>query len=220
MTEDGPTAEWTSERTLRLALTVRARDHPARVTDLAARLRTRLGDRLDDAVPGMRTLTLFVDPLTADRAMIEDAALEEAGRTPWRTHTDAHTPEILFCPAPELAPDLGRLPADALARCCARDFRVALFGVAPGFAYLEGLPPELHRPRLDTPRPRIAPGSVAIADRYAAVYPSATPGGWNIIGRTNRVMFDPTRDPPALLRVGDAVRFVRITRDEFESTSA
>ncbi|HEV7906836.1 MAG TPA: 5-oxoprolinase subunit PxpB [Pseudonocardiaceae bacterium] len=87
------------------------------------------------------------------------------------------------------------------------EYTVAFCGFAPGFGYLVGLPEPLQQPRLDTPRTRVPAGSVAIAGEYTAAYPRATPGGWRLIGSTDVTLFDPRRDPPALLAPGDRVRF-------------
>ncbi len=89
-------------------------------------------------------------------------------------------------------------------------FTVAFCGFAPGFAYLRGLPPRLHLPRRDTPRTRVPAGSVAIADEYSAIYPTASPGGWHLIGSTDLELFDSRRSPPALLSPGTGVRFVAV----------
>jgi KipI family sensor histidine kinase inhibitor len=89
------------------------------------------------------------------------------------------------------------------------DYTVAFCGFAPGFGYLRGLPRELHMPRRPTPRTRIPAGSVAIASEFSAVYPSSSPGGWHIIGRTNLSLFDAASEPPAVLQPGTHVRFVR-----------
>ncbi len=88
------------------------------------------------------------------------------------------------------------------------DFRVLFLGFAPGFAYLGPLPRELVIPRRDTPRVRVPAGSVAIAGPYAAVYPLESPGGWHLLGRTDRRVWDPTRAPGGLLEPGSLVRFV------------
>jgi len=96
-----------------------------------------------------------------------------------------------------------------VARHQATEFLVAFGGFAPGFAYLTGLPPALAVPRLDTPRTRVPAGSVGLADVYCGIYPTASPGGWLLIGHTDAVLFDPERDPPALLTPGVRVRFVR-----------
>lgn len=97
---------------------------------------------------------------------------------------------------------------EVIARHSGRSYTVDLLGFVPGFAYLSELDSALQLPRRSQPRPRVPAGSVAIAGAQTAVYPLDTPGGWHIIGRTDRVMFDPLREPPALLRAGDTVRFV------------
>ncbi|GIJ33651.1 5-oxoprolinase subunit B family protein [Micromonospora sediminimaris] len=88
------------------------------------------------------------------------------------------------------------------------EFQVAFCGFAPGFGYLTGLPAELAVPRLPTPRQRVPAGSVALAGRYAGIYPTASPGGWLLVGRTEVTLFDVTADPPALLSPGTQVRLV------------
>jgi len=97
---------------------------------------------------------------------------------------------------------------EVVARHGAATYRCAFCGFAPGFAYLAGLDPALRLARRATPRTRVPAGSVAIADVYAAVYPSASPGGWHVIGRTDATMWDAERDPPALVVPGATVRFV------------
>ena len=89
------------------------------------------------------------------------------------------------------------------------NYTVSFVGFQPGFAYLEGLDARLHLPRRDRPRTRVPAGSVAIANGYSAVYPLESPGGWNLLGSTMLALFDPARDPFALLAPGDCVRFVR-----------
>jgi KipI family sensor histidine kinase inhibitor len=81
-------------------------------------------------------------------------------------------------------------------------------GFAPGFAYLAGLPGDLGVPRLESPRPRVAAGSVGLAGTWCGVYPTPSPGGWRLIGRTDAVLWDAGRDDPALLAPGTRVRFV------------
>ncbi|MFF5172465.1 allophanate hydrolase subunit 1 [Micromonospora sp. NPDC000089] len=86
------------------------------------------------------------------------------------------------------------------------EFRVAFCGFAPGFGYLTGLPPECAVPRLASPRPRVPAGAVALAGPYAGIYPTASPGGWLLVGRTDLVLFDVRADPPARLTPGTRVR--------------
>jgi KipI family sensor histidine kinase inhibitor len=86
-------------------------------------------------------------------------------------------------------------------------YEVAFCGFAPGFAYLRGLPAALHLPRRETPRTRVPAGSVAIAHEFSAVYPTETPGGWHLLGRSETVLFDAAVDPPSVLLPGMRVRF-------------
>jgi KipI family sensor histidine kinase inhibitor len=86
-------------------------------------------------------------------------------------------------------------------------YRVAFCGFSPGFAYLRGIDPRLHVPRRETPRFSVPAGSVGVAAGYSCVYPSASPGGWHVIGHTTHTLWDVDSDPPALLRPGRAVRF-------------
>ena len=106
-----------------------------------------------------------------------------------------------------VAEHLGQEEAEIIRRHCAPSYTVRAIGFSPGFPYLAGLPETLRTPRRATPRTQVPAGSVGIAGAQAGIYPQATPGGWNILGRTELRLFDPERRPPALLRVGDRVRF-------------
>ena len=108
----------------------------------------------------------------------------------------------------EVAALAGLSPDEVVARHAASAFVAAFGGFAPGFAYLVGLDPALHVPRLASPRTRVPAGSVAIADEWSAVYPRSSPGGWRLLGHTELELFDPRRDPPAVLAPGSRVRFV------------
>ncbi|MGH3738243.1 MAG: 5-oxoprolinase subunit PxpB, partial [Micromonosporaceae bacterium] len=112
-------------------------------------------------------------------------------------------------------PDLAEVAAlwgvpvdEVVARHVATEFEVAFCGFAPGFGYLTGLPERWRVPRRAEPRPKVPTGSVGLAGPYTGVYPSESPGGWQLIGRTDLVLFDPEREPPALLSPGTRVRFV------------
>ncbi|MGI5527044.1 5-oxoprolinase subunit PxpB [Streptomyces syringium] len=103
---------------------------------------------------------------------------------------------------------LWRVPEDEVPRIhSALEFRVAFCGFAPGFGYLTGLPERLRVPRRSTPRTAVPAGSVGLAGPYTGVYPRSSPGGWQLIGRTDAALWDPAREPAALLAPGTRVRF-------------
>jgi inhibitor of KinA len=141
-----------------------------------------------------------------------------------KTRRSARVVEIPVCYDLEFALDLDDLArhtglsmTEVVDLHSAAEYRVSCVGFTPGFPFLTGLPKELATPRRATPRKEIAAGSVGIGGAQTGVYPIGSPGGWNIIGRTPLRLFDPKRNPPALLQAGDRVRFRAITRDEFES---
>jgi KipI family sensor histidine kinase inhibitor len=99
-------------------------------------------------------------------------------------------------------------PAEVIRRHTAPVYRVGMMGFTPGFAYLLGLDHGLETPRLTNPRTHVPAGSVGIAGGQTGIYPLDSPGGWQLIGRTDLVLFDPSREAPFLLSPGDEVRFV------------
>ncbi|WP_240943058.1 5-oxoprolinase subunit PxpB [Planosporangium thailandense] len=103
---------------------------------------------------------------------------------------------------------LGR--TEIIRRHTTPEYVVAFCGFAPGFGYLTGVDPLLRLPRHSSPRTRVPAGSVAVAGEFTAVYPRESPGGWQLLGRTDLVMWDVERNPPALLAPGTRVRFVEV----------
>lgn len=161
-----------------------------------------------DIVPAARTVLLDgVAPGTADLIGGWDP-VAEAGSDDHAARVDIPTTfdgEDLRAVADHWGVDV----AAVVDRLTTTPLRVAFCGFAPGFAYLSGLPDEWAVPRLPAPRPRVPAGSVALAGRYAGIYPSASPGGWRLIGRTTTDLFDVRRDPPALLPPGTRVHLTR-----------
>lgn len=102
-------------------------------------------------------------------------------------------------------------PNDVVDLYCSVEYRVACIGFTPGFPYLIGLPSQLNTPRRETPRNVTPAGSIAIGGNQTGIYPFASPGGWNVIGRASLQLFNPNNDPPVALRAGDRVRFRRST---------
>jgi KipI family sensor histidine kinase inhibitor len=184
------------------------------------------GEGLLDRIPGARTLFCEFDPLrisheTITRAIESAAPASEAAEGPApRLH---RIPVRYGEEAGEAGADLRALasaaamdPARFVSLHASAEYRVAFLGFAPGFAYMTGLPEALRFPRLATPRTRVPAGSLAIAGPYAGIYPNAGPGGWNLIGSAAARLFDPRRDPPALLLPGDRVVFEPAGSAQFE----
>jgi len=124
--------------------------------------------------------------------------------------------------APQSGPDLERIARlhrmsveEVIAIHSGTEYRVYALGFVPGFAYMGTIDPRIATPRLPTPRTRIPAGSVALANTQAAVYPSVSPGGWNLLGRTWLTMFEPDREGFSYLMPGDRVRFVPISLEEY-----
>jgi KipI family sensor histidine kinase inhibitor len=165
---------------------------------------------LVELVPAARTLLVAFDPRATTAERLREAlgnlrpargARERGPLVEVPVHYDGEDLE-------EVA-ELADLAVEEIVRRHREGSYVAAFcGFAPGFAYLDGLDAALHVPRRDSPRTRVPAGAVAIADRFTAVYPRASPGGWRLLGRTELALWDLERDPPALLAPGTRVRFV------------
>jgi KipI family sensor histidine kinase inhibitor len=167
-----------------------------------------------ELVPGYRTVLIVADP--AQAGVLDDLAarLPELELPP----AEAVAGETVEIPVryngedlPEVASLTGLEPEEVVRRHTAAQYTVAFLGFSPGFPYLVGLDPALEVPRRDTPRTSIPAGSVGLAGNQTGIYPTASPGGWQLIGHTEVTLFDPTRDPPALLAPGTRLRFTVAT---------
>ena len=165
-----------------------------------------------DLVPAARTVLVVLDRPPAD---LDVAALRRLPLGVVTGDDDVRTVEL---PVTFDGPDLsdvaqltGRSVPELIAALTSTELTVAFGGFAPGFGYLTGLPEDLHVPRRATPRTRVPAGSVGLAGPFAGAYPQASPGGWQLVGRTDAVLFDVDRDPPALLTPGTRVRLERVS---------
>ncbi len=170
-------------------------------------------DGVIDIAPGMESLALLFDPLTADISTLKAALLRAAGAP----EPEAAAGPIIKIPVAyggDAGPDLEAVAAEAglsardvIDRHLARLLNVDMLGFTPGFAYLGGLDPRLAVSRLATPRAHLPAGSIGVCGGQTGLYALAGPGGWKIIGRTNMKLFDPDADPPFVVRPGMRVRF-------------
>jgi KipI family sensor histidine kinase inhibitor len=197
----------------------------ARVQAVVLAIESVLGEDLVDLVPSYASVLILYDPLRTDH-------LRVARRVRGALH-HLHDPHAQPAPPPrcvvlpvyyaaEVGADLESLSARAglsvqevIDLHTGTDYRVYAIGFAPGFAYLGEVDERIAAPRLATPRARVARGSVGIAERQTAVYPSESPGGWNVIGRCPLPLFDARAQPPMPVSVGDSVRFESISRERF-----
>ncbi|MCY1406657.1 Kinase A inhibitor [compost metagenome] len=188
------------------------------------RLRTVFAEGLIDLVPSYTTLMVHYDMTRlSPRAARENVALALQNPQP-DTGESGRCHEIPVWYDPSVGPELtllaqrsGETIEQVIARHSGREYQVFALGFAPGFAFMGLVDEQLAAPRLDTPRKRVAAGSVGIAERQTAAYPAVSPGGWNLIGRTPSKLFDRQREGYSLLQPGDRVCFVPVNHDVFIS---
>lgn len=162
-----------------------------------------------DVVPAARTVLLVTDPSVTSLSSVGRAMGNVRPRYDRRT-----SGELVEVPVTYDGEDLGDVGSllgcdadEVVRRHTAQEWVVAFCGFAPGFGYLTA-PGDWDMPRRSSPRTRVPAGSVALAGEFSGVYPRESPGGWQLIGRTELAVFDISRDPAALLRPGNRVRFV------------
>lgn len=210
-----------------VAVTIEAADADVRmaaVRGLAAVLREAVLPGVTDVVSSPGRVTVVYDPLRiADHATLRSSIAAVVATAPGAAAGEPEHHEIPVCYGGGLGPDLEEVcAAHAIAaeRFVAlhtgADYTVEAIGFLPGFGYLAGLPADLATPRRTTPRRIVPAGSVGIGGGQTGAYPCASPGGWHLVGSTPVTLFDATRPRPALLAVGDRVRFVAIDRGDFD----
>jgi KipI family sensor histidine kinase inhibitor len=188
-----------------------------RAIALAVALERRRLPGLRDVVPAYCSVGVHFDPLRTDLAGLERAVRDEAsGLSAIDSLADREIKRIPVRYGGDEGPDLNAVAIwselstdDVVQRHASRIYRVYMLGFVPGFAYMGRVDARIAAPRHRVPRERVAPGSVGIAGEQTGVYPMATPGGWQIIGRTDVTMFDAARTPASFFSPGDLVQFER-----------
>jgi 5-oxoprolinase (ATP-hydrolysing) subunit B len=181
------------------------------VRDLHGALINQLLPGVVGVVPAARTVLIEFDPQLLSAREVSEWVMQtqQQPTTPQRPAGPLVELDVSYDGADldVIATIIGESRQAVIDRHSNAEYAVQFCGFSPGFAYLTGLDPVLQLPRLATPRPAVPSGSVAIADEFTGVYPRSSPGGWLLLGRTEAVMFDVDREPPALLRPGVRVRF-------------
>ncbi len=188
---------------------------------------SEFNDAVEEFIPSYRSLLVEYDASKYSYAEIVDRVVvcvenaDDQVSSIVATDRDAHQIPVAY--GGEFGPDLetvaehaGLAVDEVIAIHSGVDYHVFMLGFAPGFPYLGGMDERIACPRLATPRTIVPAGSVGIAEAQTGVYPNASPGGWQLIGRTPMALFDVDSDPPVAMLPGTKVNFVPITSDEYE----
>ena len=181
----------------------------------AVALHARASDLVGEVVPAARTVLV----VAAEGASVADLRALLAGVAPASAADAGREAPVVEVPVTYDGEDLADVAAltrlserEVVAAHTGQTWQVAFGGFAPGFGYLIGQDERLHVPRRDESRTRVPAGAVGLAGEYSGIYPRSSPGGWQLIGRTDAVLWDLDRDPAALLAPGTRVRFVEVGR--------
>ncbi len=196
-----------------------------RVHQLFHRLQENPIEGVLSVVPTYRSLFVHYDPWECSFEKLALHLEDHLKKLKNESPRQESVVEIPVCYGGEFGPDLNFVashcslsPKEVILLHSSPVYHVYMIGFTPGFPYLGGLDSRLFTPRRKTPRIRIAPGSVGIADQQTGIYPLESPGGWQIIGRSPLELFDPDRNPPALVQAGMSIRFRPINKDEYSLT--
>jgi KipI family sensor histidine kinase inhibitor len=176
-----------------------------------------------ETVPTYRSLLIIYDPLILSIGELKERleAIEEGlQKTPFPEPKFTRIPVVYGGPYGPDLDDVARYhritPEEVVRLHCSKPYLIYMIGFMPGFPYMGELPEALATPRLKTPRLSVRAGSVAIAQRQTGIYSMESPGGWQILGRTPVRLFDPEKESPVLLQMGDLVQFYPISEMEFK----
>lgn len=193
-----------------------------RVMSICALLEKRTLPAMIEWVPSYTSVTLFYDPFISSYHELCKILLQQLNQMKELVQDKPRTVTIPVCYGGEWGPDLdyvasehGLTADEVVAVHTSGEYLVHMIGFAPGFPYLGGLSERIATPRRATPRLRVEAGTVGIGGKQTGIYPVATPGGWQCIGRTPLRLFRPGEHVPSLLAAGDRVRFEQITMQEY-----
>ena len=179
-----------------------------------------------EIVPTYRSLLIVYEPSITNPAKLQKTLKTLEARLDEIMIPPPDTVEIPVCYGGEFGPDIAyvaeshHLTVEAVIELhCQPEYLIYMVGFTPGFPFLGGLSEKLHTPRLETPRTFVPEGSVGIANNQTGIYPVASPGGWQLIGRTPVKLFAPGRDNPFLYQAGDRIKFSPVSAEEYSRIS-
>jgi len=197
-----------------------------KVRSMTIAMQNDIPDGVTEIIPTYRSILIYYDPLITNPSNLEKTL------TALESHLSAieipppKVVEIPVCYGDEFGPDIEHVahshnltPPEVIDLHSEPEYMIYMVGFTPGFPFLGGLPEMLHTPRLKTPRTLVPKGSVGIANGQTGIYPIASPGGWQLIGRTPIRLFAPERSNPFLYQAGDSIRFNPISPSEYQRLS-
>jgi KipI family sensor histidine kinase inhibitor len=200
-----------------------SREINEKVRRMALAIQAKAIEGILETVPTYRSLLIIYNPLLLPiddlkkrLKRIEEGLQQTPLQEPKLTRIPVVYGSIYGPDLESVAKYLQTSPEEVIRLHCSKPYLIYMVGFMPGYPYMGELPQGLVVPRLKTPRLLVPKGSVAIAQRQTGIYSMESPGGWQILGRTPVELFDPEKDPPALLQMGDFVQFYSIGEKEFE----
>jgi inhibitor of KinA len=201
-----------------------SREINEKVRRMALAIQTQPVEGIIETVPTYRSLLIIYNPvllpiedLKKRLKRIEEGLQQTSLQEPKMTHIPVVYGGIYGPDLEGVATYLQTSPEEVAQLHCSKPYLIYMIGFMPGYPYMGELPQGLVVPRLKTPRLVVPKGSVAIAQRQTGIYSMESPGGWQILGRTPVELFNPDKDPPALLQMGDFVQFYPISEEEFHN---
>lgn len=197
-----------------------------KVRAMVIAMQKNMPDGVIEIIPTYRSILIYYDPLRANPSILKETLIALEGNLAEIEIPPPKVVEIPVCYGGECGPDIAHVAQshdltqqEVIRLHSEPEYLIYMVGFTPGFPFLGGLPEVLHTPRLKTPRTMVPKGSVGIANGQTGVYPIASPGGWQLIGKTPLRLFAPERSNPFLYQAGDCIRFKPISPRDYQRLS-
>ena len=197
-----------------------------KVRSMAIVMQNDMPDGVIEIIPTYRSILIYYDPLITNPSNLEKTLTALESNLSAIEIPPPKVVEIPVCYGDEFGPDIERVAhshnltlQEVIDLHSGTEYLIYMVGFTPGFPFLGGLPEVLHTPRLKTPRTLVPKGSVGIANGQTGIYPIASPGGWQLIGKTPKRLFAPERSNPFLYQAGDCIRFKPISPGDYQRLS-